>query len=302
MTASEAEWSRPSDLKLFTLSAWPAPSSIQAEHHQRGRALDLHRAVELEAHRVERSVRRHRDGGSRDRRHHRRADERALPGVATASARDEPRDGHGRDHDRERLGHNRDAEDGEAGPRPVEGEEQEGGEDERDREQVEVGPQDRAAQERHGRGGEHRPARIAAGPPRQRAAEQDHGRRSQERPRGERPAEGVLACAREPGQRDRRRGQRRVLERDVSVGKPAVENGRRKGAIDEQIVHALVSPRRDPERERPAGGEQDESEKSGALHANTVSRSASGSSRCSAGPATCAASRATRTKGTNQTM
>ena len=82
-----------------------------------------------------------------------------------------------------------------------------------------------------------------------------------ERPERERPPERLLAGAGQAGQRDRRAppaAGTRTRRRDT--GSAAVEHRLREGAVDEQVVDALVGPRRDPQRQRPAGDEHGEGE------------------------------------------
>ena len=90
-------------------------------------------------------------------------------------------------------------------------------------------------------------------------------------------------------------------------GSAAVQQRLGEAAVDEQVVHALVGPGRDPERQRPSGDEQGERGEGvppryGRAHAKAGSRSTVASAAGSRGARPWAANRVTNTKGTNQTM
>lgn len=158
-------------------------------------------------------------------------------------------------------------------------EQPQGSQGEHHRDEVEVRADHGAGEERRGGGGEERTPPVPARARGERSAEQDHRPGQHDGAGGEGQPVSVLSGAGKPGQRQRRRRERRVLERDVAVGQRAAEEELGVGAVDGYVAQALVAPRAGQQRRREGDGEQDER---GAPHAATGARSARAGARADA--------------------
>jgi hypothetical protein len=130
-----------------------------------------------------------------------------------------------------------------------------------------MGPHERAAEHRHERRHEHGATGVATRCPCEGSAQQDDRHAGGERPRRKCPPEHLLTASGQARQGDNGCRQRRILEGDIPVRQAAVEDRVSEAPVDEQVVDALVGPRGDPERERPARGEQHQGRKRLAPHA-----------------------------------
>ena len=137
----------------------PGADRVQSEQRHRRGALQLHRALQVVADRVERAVRGDGERYARPSDQHGQAHQRALHGLTPAAAAEEPRQ-HDRDrHEREALDERPDAEQRQPGARPVRADEPQRREHEDHRHEIEMGTQQGTARERRQRRGEQGAAR-----------------------------------------------------------------------------------------------------------------------------------------------
>ncbi len=240
---------------------------MEREQGARAEALDLQRAAELPAERVEHPVRRDEkkrnvgDGhGRSDERQHRR--ELTLAGCAPAP----PGDADERDEDgRIELDDDPDPDDEGAGAEPAGDEKEHRAGDERRRNEVEA-RQDHTAEEKWDeRDDKQREAAVglARAEPTEAGGEEEHADRPGHRHlRGEHHAVGAERVGHERGQNESRKRPRRVLEREVAVGDEPVRDSLAVRSIERDIGDGAPAPlprdgrRHGREDEHGGGGER----------------------------------------------